>query len=187
MKLYHIDRSGHIKEGQIIEYINEIEHNVLEYANIGKEILNNYFDNKLSSHGRQYFLDEYRSPSYVMDIIFEYERRLHYPEKISRYQAFFAFDRDGVIDFINSKDLNHEYYKIYEVEYNEYERHNMNLIRGWSHFDTVIRARYYWEDIEDYEKNRKPVYEYLLKLPVIIKKSVSYFELLEEKEETKKD
>ena len=34
--------------------------------------------------------------SKFMDIIFEYERLLNYKEKLSRYQAFYAFDSEGV-------------------------------------------------------------------------------------------
>lgn len=80
-------------------------------------------------------------------------------------------------DFILMKELDWEFYKIYEVEYEMYERHNMNFVRGWGQLDTMVSAKFYWENLPDYDKNRKPVYEYLLKMPVQIKREVSIEEL----------
>lgn len=79
-----------------------------------------------------------------MNIIFEYERRLHYPNKLSCYQAFFTFDRDSALEFILQQQLNYEFYKICKIEYKYCEKHNLNLIRRCSHFDTIARAKYDW-------------------------------------------
>lgn len=180
MKLYHIDRSGYLSENQEINYIEKFEY-LKPVFDENTDIIKNRYDDKLSSHGRRYFLDDYNSKSCGMDIIFEYERLLSYPTKLSRYQAFFAFDIEGLFQFIEKKELDFEFFKFYEVEYDYYEKHDMNFIRGWSNFDTIINAKYYWEDKESYKKE-KPIYEYLLKLPVIIQKEVSFEYLKKEYE-----
>lgn len=177
LKLYHIDRSGYLREGQKISLQNDIEIRKDFLKKDANRFLKEYFPNGLSFHGRHYFIDGYENKSMGMDIIFEYERRLHYPEKLSRYEALFAFNEDGVKDFILMKELDWEFYKIYEVEYESYERHNMNFVRGWGQLDTMVSAKFYWENLPDYDKNRKPVYEYLLKMPVQIKREVSIEEL----------
>lgn len=183
MKLYHIDRFGSLKEGSIIEKIRNfrIQEPFLKQEN--DQILNEYFPEGISHHGRMYFFDGFNSASYAMDIIFEYERRLHYPDKLSRYEAFYAFDLNSLLAFIDKKGLKYEFFKIYEIECDNYERHNLEFIRGWSHFETIVNSKYYWEDREDYQKDRKPIYEYLCKLPITIGKEVSLEELEKQKEE----
>lgn len=177
MKLYHIDRSGHLKEGQIIDYIKDV---TLIKDNLKKgqeEYINDRYTSGLSSHGLRYYISEHCSKSYALDMCFEYERLLNYPNKLSRYESLYAFDINGVLDFINDKGLYHEFFKIYEVEYNYYEVHNMSLIRGFSHYEMALNSKLYWENKSDYNKNIKEVNEYLLKLPITIKKEIpfSYF------------
>jgi len=178
IKLYHIDRSGLLQEKSKIEHIESFDYlKPVFKENLG--IIKERYDNKLSLHGRRYFLDEYNAKSCGMDIIFEYERIINYPNKLSRFQSFFAFDIEGVFQFIEKKELDFEFFKVYEVEYDYYEKHDMNLIRGWSNYDTIINSKYYWENIESYRKE-KPIYEYLLRLPVVIKKEVTFDYLQEE-------
>lgn len=172
MKLYHIDRSGHIKSGDTISLVKDFSTNKMKE----KE----YYKNGLSSHGLWYYTSDARDKNFFLDAIFEYERLLHYPKKLSRYQAFFCFDAQGVIEFINMKYLEDNFYKIYEIEVDEkrVEKHNMSLVRGWSHQSTIKYARMYWEDLPDaYDKDAKVICEYLVKLPVIIGKEVSLKEI----------
>lgn len=183
MKLYHIDRRGYLKENQKIEYVENFEY-LKPVFDENKEIIKDRYNNKLSSHGRQYFLSDYNSKSSGIDIIFEYERIINYPNKISRFQSFFAFDIEGVFQFIEKKELDFEFFRVYEVECEYYEKHDMNLIRGWSNYDTIINAKYYWEDKKNY-RSEKPIYEYLLRLPVAIKKEVSFEYLKNEYEKYK--
>lgn len=178
MKLYHIDRNCLLHERQKIDYIDKYDYlKPLFKENV--EIIEKRYNNKLSSHGRRYFLDEYNAKSCGIDIIFEYERIINYPDKISRFQSLFAFDIEGVLQFIEKKELDFEFFKVYEVEYDYYEKHDMNLIRGWSNYDTIINAKYYWENKKSYI-DEKPIYEYLLRLPVVIKKEVKFEYLKEE-------
>ncbi len=184
MKLYHIDRSGLLQENQKIEYIDKYDY-LKPVFKENLEIIKKRYDDKLSLHGRRYFLNEYDTKSSGMDIIFEYERIINYPDKLSRFQSFFAFDIEGLFQFIEKKELDFEFFKVYEVEYDYYEKHDMNLIRGWSNYDTIINAKYYWENKKTY-RDEKPIYEYLLKLPVVLKKEVTFDYLRKEYDKYKK-
>ncbi len=178
MKLYHIDRTGHMSTGTKVELIKNYYTDITD---------NEYFKDGLSSHGIRYYLNDSVNKDYQIDAIFEYERRLNFKDKLSRYQALFAFEKEGVIEFINSHSLEDNFYKIYEIETEQYEKHNMNLVRGWSHCMISKYAKLYWSDGEDLKKDRKPIYEYLVHLPVILGREVTLEEIKEmlPKEDTK--
>jgi len=165
MKLYHIDRSSHLSPNQIVNLTKDFSTEVTE---------NEYFKEGISSHGVHYYLFDVNNNDYAIDIIFEYERMINFPNKLSRYQALFAFDINSAVDFIKQKELNDNFYKIYEIEAECYERHNMNLVRGWSHCVISKWAKLYWGDEADPNKEREPIYEYLVKLPVKIGREVSF-------------
>ena len=167
MKLYHIDRSGHIKSGETISLIKNFPTKKMK----DKE----YYKDGLSSHGLCYYTYDARDNNFLIDVVFEYERLLHYPDKLSRYQAFFCFDGYGVIEFVKTKYLEDNFYKIYEIDVDpkKVERHNMSLVRGWSHQSALKYARLYFEDKPNiYDKDDKIIYEYLVKLPVVIGKEI---------------
>ncbi len=170
MKLYHIDRTSHLKEGTKIELIKDFYTDITE---------NEYFKDGLSSHGIRYYLYDCVNKDYEIDAIFEYERRINYKDKLSRYQALFAFDPESVVEFIKKYNLEDNFYKIYEMETNNFEKHNMNLVRGWSHCMISKYAKLYWSDGEDIAKDRKPIYEYLVHLPITLGKEVSLKEIKE--------
>ncbi len=120
MKLYHVDRFGTINEGQTLKLQENIHFgNELKDQALNSTIL--YYDKGLSHHGIHYLLNNELSNngamplSYVMDIIFEYERMLNYKTKLSRYQSFFAFDKIGVKEFIKNNNLSESFYKIRSV------------------------------------------------------------------------
>ncbi len=175
MKLYHIDRFCHVNENQTIELIKNIYTDVTE---------NIYYKDGLSSHGLHYYLNDMDNKEHAMEAIFEYERLINYPNKLSRYQTIYAFDINGAIEFIKDKELNDNYFKIFEVKAKYYERYNMNLVRGWSNCMVSKYAKLYWSNGEDLVKDRKPIYEYLVKLPVKIGKEVLYKDLLKEYEKS---
>lgn len=180
MKLYHIDRSGYLKEGQTIELIKNFATPKMQ-----KE---DYFLDGLSSHGLHYFTHDAINKDYLIDAVFEYERMLHYPEKLSRFQAFYCFDRDGLEKFVKTKYLEDNFYKIYEIDVpkKNYERHNMELVRGWSFQSIVKYARLYWKDKDDiYKEDAKTTYEYLVKLPITIGKEVELSKIIKNKKQLK--
>ena len=181
MKLYHIDRNGTINVGQTLDLQKNIS---LANKNNTKllNIVMPYYNDGLSHHGIQYLLNNHlfnnnvMPLSNVMDIIFEYERLLNYKEKLSRYQAFYAFDSEGVKKFINDNNLSDTFYKIYEVKSDYFEKHNMSLISGSMHYNIAAMAKIYWEDGED-PYGRPVLNEYLLKYPIQVLKEVKLEEL----------
>jgi len=175
MKLYHIDRACLLQEGQILQLQKDF---YIGDKSLQKciDLTNDYFKDGLSSHGITYFMNGQSnevsmSISNAIEIVLEYERQLYYKEKLSRYKAFFAFDKEGVKKFIQMKNLNSQFYKIYEVESDYYEKHNMNLLSGGSHFVISALAKCYWEDKND-PFEREEVSEYLLRYPITIGKEV---------------
>lgn len=175
MKLYHIDRTCILQEGQILQLksnFTSINPETEKYL----ELTQSYIGEGLSQHGVRYFLNGQTDNNImlldnVMEIVFEYERLLNYSDKLSRHKAFYAFDKDGVLDFISKQNLNNSFYKIYEVESDYYEAHNMSLISGNSHLTMAAMAKCYWEGLEDPLK-RKTLTEYLLKYPIKVIKEV---------------
>ncbi len=154
MKLYHIDRYGTMNKGQALKLQENIHFgNELKDQALNSTML--YYGKGLSHYGIHYLLNNELSNndamplSYVMDIIFEYERMLNYKTKLSRYQSFFAFDKIGVKEFIKNKNLSESFYKIYEVEFDYFEKHNMPLISGNAHYNIAAMAKIYWEDGKD--------------------------------------
>lgn len=183
MKLYHIDRFGTISEGQVLNLQKNIyfEDNFMQKCL--ETVILSYKDG-LSHHGINYLLTNNLSNndvmplSNVMDIIFEYERMLNYSSKLSRYQSFYAFDCEGVKKFIKNNNLNKSFFKIYEVESDYYEKHNITLISGDSHYNIAAMAKCYWEDRDD-PYGRPILNEYLLKYPVKIIREVKLEEINE--------
>lgn len=179
MKLYHIDRGGFLKAGETLDLIKDFYSSNTE---------NEYFKDGISSHGRHYYLDEAEGNSWLIDAIFEYERRIYYPNKLSRYQSVFAFDEKGIMNFVELKYLNFLFYKIYEIESDYFEKYNFNLVRANTHCLISRNAKLYWENKEDPYESEDPIYEYLLKMPVKIIREVKLQEIKDiiEKQENKK-
>ena len=95
MKLYHVDRTCILQEGQILNLKKNFS---LESSANQKclELAQSFITDGLSQHGITYFLygqtdNNVMSLSNVMEIVFEYERLLNYKDKLSRYKSFYAF------------------------------------------------------------------------------------------------
>jgi hypothetical protein len=86
MIYYHVDRKGALREGQEISLFN---------LNTKNMFTNDYFSNRVSHAGMVYLSDVGISDIKALfhrfrELEFEYVRRLHYPEKPSRFQSFFC-------------------------------------------------------------------------------------------------
>lgn len=181
MKLYHIDRNNTLHSGQKLELQNDI---YFPDRNCQKQVdlVLSYYKEGISNHGISYLLlnplknNRVMELSNVMEIILEYERMLNYSDKLSRYQSFFAFDKNGVKQFIDLKGLDKSAISIYEVESEYYEKHNMNLISGDTNYNITAMSKLYWENKTD-PYNRSVLYEYLLKFPINIIKKVKLEDL----------
>lgn len=89
MRLYHIDRSMSLKENQIIN-TNELHSYVLRNK---ENLLINKISCELSPYGEFVFgnqASESQTSQVVNELIFEYERKLNFPNLPSRLQSFFA-------------------------------------------------------------------------------------------------
>lgn len=170
MILYHVDRSGHLATGMKIDLVKNFEKLVPEY----------YFEG-LSSHGVHYYLGDFKSKDDTLEAIFEYERRLHYSDRFSRLTSFYASDAASVLKGIEKRKMDEVFYKIYEIDVSDdcYQKYVMNLVRGWNIESTIYYAKCYWENKKDeiFKTDEEPVYEYLVKLPVVIGKEVTKKEL----------
>lgn len=176
MKLYHIDRARTLNCG--ILNLNQNKSIGIDslFNEMFKNNLTSYYKNGLSSHGMYYYENEVFNSDFIIDIIFEYERMLNFSNKLSRYESFFAFDKDGVIKFLSENKL--EDYKIYEVESNYYEKHNMRLLKGNAQFIISELAKDYWNNDNRYNIDvDDPLDEYLLQFPINVIKEVELEEL----------
>ncbi|MFC4559375.1 DUF2441 domain-containing protein [Virgibacillus kekensis] len=93
MYAYHIDRShsNHFNKGDNIVLSKSITN--FEETNL---LLETQFSEGLTKHGQKYLTNSIdpRTPwNNFYETIFEYERKINFPEKISRYQSLFALEK----------------------------------------------------------------------------------------------
>lgn len=175
MKLYHIDRCNYLNVG---DEINLKIHSDIICANAPlnlQEIVNEMFPNGVSYHGEAYFLNKpiIVDTSQDIELTFELIRRYKYPNMLSRFESFFAIDKETIIPMINRLNCNINNIRIYEVEAEIYSRHDMNLLIKSSNIVNTALADLYWKGETIYE----PLYEYLLKPPVKILRQVNLNEI----------
>lgn len=91
LKAYHIDRKNILIPNKIVDLDTSIK--------IDPDYLQSKFEDDfpegVSKHGDQYFASVGKNGNlgnYVYEAVYEYERKLRFPDKISRYQAFFGIE-----------------------------------------------------------------------------------------------
>ena len=180
LKLYHLDRSKELSEGQNILLFNDYEYGQDE-SDIMRKIdanLKNMFPQGISEHGLRYIFNnisilhkkEMSTEGFisntVCETIFEAIRAGKYPEKLSRFQSFFAVDEDGLKKIkIRWKGAN---FNVVQVTADIVFRYDMSLLKGDSFVGCSYFANEYWSG----KSSDDPLYEYLLKPPVKIIKIV---------------
>lgn len=177
-RFYHIDRLNSLRAGQEIKLMKFKD---ISCDNPSLDIaLQWQFDmfmrEGVSKHGDHYFATNpiFDDTSYDIELIFEYERRLNFPELPSRFQSLFAVDRENIFPMLYRLRALHKSVRIYEVECSNYFKADMNLLYKGSNLVNTFCANRYWsgENLSD------PLYEYLLKLPVKVIRRVPMKELL---------
>ncbi|MFH1933719.1 MAG: DUF2441 domain-containing protein [Pseudomonadota bacterium] len=142
-EFYHIDRQGHLKEGDTI--------NLVKYNDIHPDFLQSHvdflFQDGVSSHGERYYLkglQDPRLPNPQLEILFEYIRQAHFPDKTSRFQAMFAFETENsALEFKNKYCSNQG--SIWRIQSDQYFKGNMKLLKlGGSILMTSYFAHEYW-------------------------------------------
>ena len=167
MKLYHIDRNKNLECGML----NLKKTVVLDGGEAVQNILDNnikcYYYEGLSIHGVNYFVRPIASTDAVIETVFEYERLLNYPDKLSRFQSLFAFDEANLKKFIEEYRLTD--FKLFEVESEYFEKYNQRLLHGDRQFHLSELAKDYWSNQNRYNiAIDNPIYEHLLKFPINI-------------------
>jgi len=111
---YHIDRScsNHFQDGDILT----ISPTFTDYNT--NKLLESTYNNKLTRHGQQYLVNPINPTNpwnTLYETIFEYERRINFPQLPSRFQSFFATQTlEDVDHWIGKLNLN-EYIPVWKV------------------------------------------------------------------------
>lgn len=175
--VYHVDRvTNRIAEGQLIDLIwgkDQIQDKT-NRADLYLEL----FSEGVSYHGWNYLLNRNRPvPSQdtlgMIEIITEQVRRVSYPERLSRFQAFFSFssvtDAKRFIELypVTMSDKSKQNQGIiWEVEVNkidfEGDMHGLSLGESW--IDCLVRINTYWQG----RNTNSPLRELLIRPPVRI-------------------
>lgn len=163
MKRYFtVDREKSLRENQIIDLI--------KYSDVKPPELQNHIDflfpEGVTNHGELYMLKgkiPANGVNQVVEIIFEYVRRSHFPSCPSRFQSVFAHeDIDQAIKFRN------EYGKsdslIWEVESDPAFKADMRLLtlKG-SLLVLSYNAHRYWKG---FPSGNNPIWEFLIVPPI---------------------
>lgn len=167
MKLYHIDRQKKLECG-VLDLKKNI---ILDGGETVQGILDTnikcHYDDGLSLHGVNNYVMPINNANAVIETVFEYERLLNFPEKLSRNQAFFAFDAFNLKKFIAEYNLSD--FNLFEVESEYFETYNQRLLNGERLFYLSELAKDYWSNQDRYEiASTDPIFENLLKFPVNI-------------------
>jgi len=170
VKLYHIDRKNVLREGMEIQLLPHPQHriDVSKFDSKLDSFVQTLFSKGISLHGDRYLRNSIKTggKDIYIESIFETIRACFYPDRLSRFQSFFAFNHEGVHQFIEKNKLKPDSFSVYEVSCDHFEKYDMELLRGESHAPVSYFAHQYWQG-EVYEN---PHFEYLLRLPVEIGK-----------------
>lgn len=166
MILYHVDRTNSFKEGQEVTLTKDFP----GYLNSFRSTILKLYPDGLSNHGLRYSTYPFNS-NYPIETAFELNRKLYFPDKISRFQSFFCFQT-----LAEAKNFAKNYpdetsdYKIYEVEvdHDNYFIGDMSLVRSSTVITSYIDSHDYWSG----NKSCHPIFEVLVKPPLKIHRMV---------------
>lgn len=176
-RFYHIDRTGRLKRGDVIE--------LTRYDDINLDYLQHHVDSLfpegVSVHGERYFLQAGTEAvtntmgfSPIIELLFEYVRRSNYPHRPSRFQSFFGFEsQNEAINF--RKNYGNSIGDLWEVECDDaqtFKADMNNLTLQNSLLVLSYRASCYWEGRPDPDTNKTPTWEILLKPPINVVKKI---------------
>jgi hypothetical protein len=182
-RFYHIDRTGRLKKGDVIE--------LTRYDDIPEECLQHHVDSLfpegVSAFGDWYFLNSKMKAmtktedgsiilnySAIIDLLFEYVRRSNYSHRPSRFQSLFAFESQNEA---NNFRKNHckSIGDLWEVECDDsqpFKADMNNLKLEGSLLMISYRASCYWEGRPCPYTSKTPVWELLLKPPIRVVKKI---------------
>ena len=171
--IFHVDRSKSLSSGDVVELIRhtDIEPDYLQAH------MDEMFPEGVSSHGERYFvkyvpIGDTQDPA--NELVCEYVRRSHFVERPSRFESLFAFR--NLVDaeaFRASKGPTDA--RIYEIECEDTFFADLNLLRlvGCSALEASFFAHEYWGGHEGAPYFGAPVWEALVRPPVVVGGRVS--------------
>lgn len=171
MKLYTIDRSKILRENTVITLYKDCHYQGNEaFVKKLNSVVDSMYPQGLCEHGNRYIfnspksVDEY--PSFIIECMFELVRQEKYASCISRFQSIFAFQYEDLGRMTSA--LRASSYNLFEVSFDNYEKHDMNLTLGDAFATCYYFANEYWSGRE----SENPLHEYLLLPPVKVNKLI---------------
>lgn len=165
MRYYTLDRTGRLSEGMILGLVRHLD---VQPDFLLKHV-DEMFPEGVTEHGNSYFLRGSRPANSVesaIELLFEYVRRSHYPDRPSRFQSVFAFASVEETQTFRKKH-GKPTHVIWEVEATLSFKGNMGLLTLASSLLTLSwRAHEYWRGQPG--KGVPELWECLLVPPVTI-------------------
>lgn len=175
---YHVDRMGTVLEpGKIID-LNYNAENLFRNTDRFRHFVD-MFPDGVSYHGHRYLLATTEmlpenDSSGMIELLAEYIRQVHYGNRFSRLQSFFAFktleEANRFVGMFPSKSEMPKY-NIWEVECDNQEfvsdMRRLNLGKCW--LDASLNLHNYWRGVY----TDKPIEEVLLRPPVKILRKIN--------------
>lgn len=174
---YTLDRSGVLVPGLVIRntppsysYAHPVINQSLEDSSEIESVLNAYFSNGLSVHGRQYSLQSYPFVqgalpfSQTIELVAELVRRLESPSCPSRMQSMFACETLTEAQAFRL-EMRVPHGRIFEVDTSEFFRADMRFLNLGATFGSTINLmQKYWRGVA----SANPFWEFLLPGPVTV-------------------
>ena len=165
---FTLDRLQSLKKGQVIT--------LKKFDNISPPELQNHVDamfpDGVSTHGDRYFLKNDSGPDTLnsqIELFFEYVRRAYFPEKPSRFQSVFGFEKlKQVVSF--RERFGNGQGVIWKIKADRYFKADMSLLY---HPETILVYSYFAHKYWAGEPGPDPLWEVLLIPPVqVVKKCI---------------
>jgi len=209
---YHIDRGGNLTEGQIIDLNKDVQLKV-EKIEQPNALVDSLFPDGLSAAGVMYISDieadmpesehaecrlangrplalwdEARAAlgstaNHIIEYNLELIRRLHFPDKLSRFQAFYCLeDLSAFLDWPELTNTLQEKAKLFEIELEDssYSRLDSRLLQGGVAtpdigFDYWFSPLWNYQSAMDYWSGAfsgNPRFELLARFPIKIGREI---------------
>ncbi|PQJ84534.1 hypothetical protein [Aliivibrio sifiae] len=176
---YTVDRSGSLSEGLTIDLYNENESFVYN-CNIGG-CSKPFSLSGLSSHG-WYNYRNHSTQSGQYEFNLECIRRVFYPNKPSRLQSMFAWGHfNHAVNFIHQKNYFPEsgVFYIFEFEATNFHKGDMSFCSPQYQGLMDSRFKQYWAGDFDLSSQSEHQYEFLIPLPIAIRRLVLIYHKFE--------
>lgn len=180
-EFYHVDRvRGRFNVGQIVTLVYD-KSAITDRTNRAANFVS-MFPDGVTYHGWEYLLNDRRSSPHqdtigIIEMLAEYIRRSHYPERLSRFQSFFACktiqDAERFISLYpitmpGGQTKHQGDIWLVQCDTVAFQGDMTYLGLGDCWIDAITKLHLYWSG----ESGQDPLWEVLLKPPVTMIKKV---------------